>query len=97
MLLTAQTKGQLELDVILRAAGRGLGKESVRGRGRGQARKEGDRQRTGVRQRQTYKDSPQTSEEQAETEQGDSLGEGTGARKGRTSIQREKREKCSQK
>lgn len=64
---------------------------------RGQARKEGDRQRTGVRQRQTYKDSPQTSEEQAETEQGDSLGEGTGARKGRTSIQREKREKCSQK
>lgn len=55
VLLTAQTKGQLELDVILRAAGRGLGRESVRGRGRGQARREGNRQRREVRQRHTYK------------------------------------------
>lgn len=34
VLLSAQTKGQLELDVILRTAGRGLAKRKCEGRAR---------------------------------------------------------------
>lgn len=46
MLLSAQTKGQLELDVILRAAGRGLAERKYEGQGRG-SRSQSNRQRGG--------------------------------------------------
>lgn len=44
MLLSAQTKGQLELDVVLGAAGRGLAERKYEGQGRG-SQSQSNRQR----------------------------------------------------